>query len=211
MPRAPSELGGELRTFARYLASTFTHPRAALVDLVHDRRGGAFAAVMLGTVAVLYSLVEWLLYREHVTPVPAPFLSIPAHSYYAWATLFCAPAIFGGWLLAGGAMQLVSRAVGGRGSFEELATALAWPTGTATWFALLPDLTTSALGVYEAFGKTAWGHVSQVLFLSLYVVAFGVLYASAVRAVHRVGWRSAIAVGPGGFALYQGFIFLFVR
>ena len=198
-------------TLGQYLASTFTHPRTVFTDLVDDPHGRAYATLVLGIVAVLYSLVEWFLYRQHYNPVPPPFLRIPADQYYAWATLFCAPAFVAGWLLTTGAMQLGARALGGHGRFEDLATAIAWATGVATLFTLIPDLTTSALGMYEAYGKTPWSHVSQAVFISLYVIAFGVLYTSALRAVHGLDWRSACVVGLGGFVLLQGFLFLFIR
>lgn len=192
----------------QYLASTFSHPREAFADLVDDARGSALATLALGTVAVLYSLTEWFLYRQHYDPVPPPFLRIPADQYYAWAALFGAPAIVGGWLLATGAMQLASRALGGEGRFEDLATALAWATGVATLFTLVPDFISSSLGVYATWDPTG---LSWVLFVSLYIIAFGVLYTSATRAVHALAWRSATVVGLGGFMLYQGFIFLFIR
>lgn len=192
----------------QYLVFTFAHPQAALADLVADRRGRAFAAFALGTVAVLYSLTEWFLYQQHYDPVPPPFLRIPTDEYYAWAALFGVPTFIGGWLLATGAMQLCSRALGGHGRFEDLATALAWATGVATLFTLVPDFTSSALGVYETWDPTG---LSWVLFASLYMISLGVLYTSAVRAVHGLGLRSALVVGLGGFVLYGGFIFLFIR
>src|SRR3712207_6322762 len=105
-------------------------------------------------------------------------------------------------------MQLVSRALGGHGRFEDLATALAWATSVATLFTLVPDFTSSALGVYETWDPTG---LFWVLFSMLYVIALGVLYTSAVRVVHGLGWRTAFAVGLGGFVLYGGFIFLFLR
>jgi hypothetical protein len=92
--RKPSNLG-------QYLASTFTHPWAVFAELVDDPRGRTFAALALGTVAVLYSLTEWFLHGQ-TDPIPSPFLRIPTDQYYAWAALFCAPAIVGGWLLATG-------------------------------------------------------------------------------------------------------------
>jgi hypothetical protein len=105
-------------------------------------------------------------------------------------------------------MQLVSRALGGQGRFEDLATTLAWDTGVATLFTVVPDFTSSALGVYETWDPTG---LSWVLFSTLYLIAFGILYTSAVRAVHSLSLRSALLVSLGGFVLYQGFIFLFIR
>jgi hypothetical protein len=161
--------------------------------------------------AIGYSLVEWFLYRERFDPIPAPFLRIPNDSYYAWATLFGAPTIIGGWLVASALIQLIPRAAGGSGRFEDLATALAWATGVATVFSLLPDLATSAFGVYGAYGRQPISHVTQLIFLSLYLLAFLVLYSSSIRVVHALRWRLASVIGVGGFLVYQTFIFLFLR
>jgi hypothetical protein len=176
------------RKIVRYLGLTFAHPQAALAELVADSRGRIFAALALGAVTVLYSLVEWFLYGQH-TPVPPPFLRIPSDEYYAWAALFGVPTFVGCWLLATGTMQLLSRALGGQGKFEDLATAVAWATGVATLFTAVPDFTSSALGVYETWDPTG---LSWVLFATLYLVTHGVLYISAVRAVH--GLQSWLAL-----------------
>ena len=208
--REPASLpsGRTHPTLGHYLAFTLAHPQAALADLVVDPRGRRFAAVLLGIVAVLYSLVEWFLYRQHYDPVPPPFLRIPTDQYYAWATLFCVPAFLGGWLLATGAMQLGARAFGGHGRFEDLATAVAWAIGVATLFTLVPDFLSSALGVYATWDPT--GH-TWVVTSSLYLIAYAVLYSSALRTVHGLGWRSGYGLGLGGVALYHAFFLLFVR
>jgi hypothetical protein len=176
------------------LRSTFMHPQARFADLVNYPRGRAFAALALGTVAVLYSLVELFLYLQHYDPDPPPFVRIPTDEYYAWATLFGIPTIVGGWLLRTGAMQLLSRALGGRGQFEDLATAVAWATGVATVFTLVPDFTSSALGVYASWDPTG---KSWILTVSLYMIAFVILYMTALRVVHGLGQISAFVVGLG--------------
>lgn len=180
-------------------------PFADLVDAPHGR---ASAGLALRTVAVLYSHFEWFLYVRQYDMIPPPFLCIPNEQYYAWATLFCVPTFLGCWLLASGAMQLVSRALGGRGRFEDLASAVAWTIGVATMFTLVPDLTTITLGVYKSWWATS--RVS-LLTISLYVVAFVVLYTAALRAVHGLGRASAILVGLGGVVVCQGVFFLFIR
>ena len=187
---------------------TFTHPRTTFAELVTSPRGRVLAGLALGTVAVLYSLTEWFLYLQHYDPVPPPFLRIPTDQYYAWATLFGVPTIVGGWLLAAGAMQLLARALGGHGRFEHLATALAWATAVATVFTLVPELTSSMLGVYESWDPTG---MSWILTVSLYMIAFVVLYMTALQVVHGLGWISAFVVGAGGFVVYQGVLFLFLR
>jgi len=105
-------------------------------------------------------------------------------------------------------MQLVSRALGGRGRFEDLATALAWSTAVGTLFTLVPDFTSSALGVYASWDPT--GHLWMVT-VSLYLVAFVVLYTSALRVVHGLDRIPAFLVGLGGFIMYQGVLLLFIR
>ena len=195
-------------SFAQYLRWTLVHPRTTLAELVTDPHGRLFAALMLGTVAVLYACVEWFLYRQHYDPVPPPFLRIPTEQYYAWATLLCVPAFVGGWLLTTAAMQLGAGVFGGRGRFEDLATAVAWGIGVATLFTLVPDLLSSALGVYATWDPT--GH-TWVVTSSLYLIANVVLYCSAIRAVHGLGWKPACTLGVAGVLLFHAFFLLFVR
>jgi hypothetical protein len=196
------------KSVARHLASTFSRPGEAFSDLLADPRGHTLAALALLTVAVLYSLTEWFLYLQDYDPVPEPFLRIPTEHYYAWAALFGVPAIVGGWLLASGTTQLAARALGGEGRFEDVATALAWATAVSTLFTLVPDLVSSALGVYACWDPTG---LTWVVFASGYLIAFCVLYTSAVRVVRGLRLSSSIVVALGGFVLYQGFILLFIR
>ena len=132
LPALDSSRRGTGATFGHYLRSTLVRPRSTLAELVLDPHGPTLAALLLGSVAALYSLVEWFLYLQHYEPVPPPFLRIATEQYYAWATVLCVPAFVGGWLLTTGALQLGARAFGGSGRFEHLATALAWGIGVAT-------------------------------------------------------------------------------
>ena len=121
---------------------------------------------------------------------------------------FGVPTIVGDWLLAAAAMQLVSRTLGGNGRFEDLAIAVAWATGVATVLTLVPDLTSSALGVYASWDPT---RMSWILTVSLYTIAFVVLYLTALRVIHGLGRISAFVIGLGSFVLYQGAILMFLR
>jgi hypothetical protein len=190
-------------TPGRFLVYTFIHPRQAFVRLENDPRGRRFAAVALATVALLYSVVEWLLYRARYDPILAPVLRISDTHYYAWAALLGVPVFLGGWLISSAAVQLVARGLGGRGRYEDLATALAWATGVATLFTLVPDLVGSAFGFY--------GTSSPIVFAALYLVASIVLYSGAVRTVHGLGWRAAVPLGVGGFVLHQLVLLLVLR
>lgn len=162
--------------------------------------------------ASAYTVVCALLAWRGVDPVPAPWVAIPADSYYLWAIVFYGPALLAGWLLAAAVIQLWARALGGTGAFEDLVPALGLATALATLATLIPDLVMNVLGVYDGpWSKTWWGWSLAIGWMTAYVVLFFVLYPRAVRAVHGLTRARAVLVGVGGFVVYQGFIFVFIR
>jgi hypothetical protein len=46
--------------------------------------------------------------------------------------------------------------------------------------------------------------MSWILTVSLYTIAFVVLYMTALRVIHGLGRISAFVIGLGSFVLYQG-------
>jgi hypothetical protein len=173
------------------------------------RRSGYLAML---AIASAYTVVCALLAWRGVDPVPGPWLRIPAESYYLWALLFYGATLLAGWLLAAAVMQLWARALGGVGAFEDLVATLGMATALATLPTLVPDLVTNLLGIYDGpWSKTWWGWSLAIGWMTAYLVLFLTLYPRAVRAVHGLNRRRSLFVGLGGFVLYQGFIFVFIR
>lgn len=173
------------------------------------RRYG-YAAML--SLAAGYTLAIGLLARQGAMPVPAPFLRIPDESYYLWSTWFIGLVLLAGWLLAAAAMHLSAHALGGTGTFEDLAPTLGMAIAVASTTTLLPDLLMGILGNYGGEWTAAWyGRTLITGYLTVYVALFLMLFPAVVRAVYGLrSWR-AIASGSSAFFLYQAFLFIFVR
>jgi hypothetical protein len=177
---------------------------------------GAMLAVALG-----YSVVALELALADARPNPAPWLRIASADYFAWGALFYAPVLVAGWLLATAGIHAVARAAGACSSFDDLLVRLAAATAAGTAMTLVPDLVTSPLRVagviseraYEA--QTAGNHGVWFWFtwatLVAYIVVFIVGYGRAVRAGTSLRRPAALALAVAGFALYQGFLLVFIR
>jgi len=85
-----------------------------------------FAAVML--LCILYSVAVFIGFTKGAIPSGyEPFLRIPTGSYYFWQAFFTTPVGLIGWILFAGAAQLLSRRLGGHGSFEDNLAVLGFP------------------------------------------------------------------------------------
>jgi len=124
------------------------------------------------------------------------------------------------WVLASGIVQLLSRGLSGRGSFEDTAAAVGFGIGIATWSSLVHDLTDAALGAagvidmkaYEAAlnGPTFWRALLWTLY-SIYFVWLLVLFAKGIRLAHTIShWKSAF-LALVGFLVYQAVFLVFNR
>lgn len=195
-------------------------PVAWLRRVLSRPQRGRFAFLAMLAMAIAYTLVAVFLAIIGGTPNPAPYLRIPDDSYFFWASFFYTPVLLFGWVLASAVMQIVARALGGSGRFEDTLAVLGVATAVATLPALIPDLALTSVQVvgameyepwfYSVTHGGAWFWIVWVYLLA-YIVAFSVLYPATAIAVHGLSVTKAIATGIASFAIYQGFIFLFLR
>jgi peptidoglycan/LPS O-acetylase OafA/YrhL len=117
-------------------------------------------------------------------------------------------------------MYLLGRAGGGTGTFDDTLARLGPAVAVCTAFTLVPDLVIGALLNFGLMAPEDWlyGVTHPTLTLALvwtyllaYLVAFLVAFPLVVRRVHRLRWPVALAVGWACFAVYQGFLLVFVR
>lgn len=116
------------RRFWSYCWGTIAHPREVVAQVAREEKKVAygFAAVML--LCILYSVAVFIGFTKGAVPGGyEPFLRIPVESYYFWQALFTTPVGLIGWILFAGAAQLLSRRVGGQGSFEDNLAVLGLP------------------------------------------------------------------------------------
>jgi hypothetical protein len=185
-------------------------------DPARLRRG----LLALAALAVAYMACILLLAIGGARPGTDPWLAIPLDTYFYWEALFIGPVIFAGGMLAAAAIHLTARAVGGRGEFDDGMALVGTATAIASLATLVPDTIIGALlcaGVIEA---AAWmdgvTHPSPTLafvwsYLFLYVAAFLALYPAVARVAYGLRGVRAVLTGVTGFAVYQAFLYIFVR
>jgi hypothetical protein len=168
----------------------------------------------------VYTAALFLLWQGGARPGTPPWLAIPAESYFRWETVFIGPVIAAGGLLAASILYLAGRALGGVGSFDDCLALTGTAIGASTLVTAVPDLVIGLLLVLGVVDAEAWmraiTHPTPVLagvwvYLLAYAACFLVSFSAVASAVHRLsGWRP-IVVGAGTFAIYQFFLYLFIR
>jgi hypothetical protein len=176
------------------------------------------AVVLLGMV---YAGAIALLGIGGGVPGSTPWLAIPSASYFLVEAAFTMPVVAGATLLAASTAYLLARALGSRGDYDTTLVTIARATCIATLCSLVPDLfmgLTTAVGVFdggqvsaELIRPSGW-RTFLWIYLTAYLLAFLVLYPTAVSASHpRLRARAATVVGVAAFAVYQGVLLVFIR
>jgi hypothetical protein len=209
-----------MHSLAPYLSGVFTRPTLTFAGLLLDPARMRIGALSMLAMSLLYTLVSINLAVIGGTPNPAPWLRIPTAEYFYWASYFYAVALIAGYVFASAVTQLLARALGGTGGFEDTFALFGFATSMATLPALVPDLALTFLQVaglmdYAPWFQSvthggAWFYLVWVYLLA-YVAYFCAFYPAVVRVVHRLsGYRAALA-GLAGFVAYQAFVFVFIR
>ncbi len=210
-----------LHSFADYYLGTILGPGRTFAALLKDKRRMRFGLLALALNALLYTLVYVFLTRAGGAPSSfTPWLNIPREVYYFNNQFLVAPSMVGCWILAAGVAQLLSRALGGKGSFEDMLCVLGFAICIACLASLAHDLPDSLLGAigllnqreYEVAlnSPTIW----QAILLTLYsisIVWFIVLFTKGIGIVQGLRLGPALLVGFISFAVYQGVFFIFNR
>lgn len=206
-------------TFKDYYLATITKPKTAFTSLVNDHRMLALSAVAVSISAVLYTFVYVFLIFGGGQPFK-PWLDIPLDEYYRYNVFFCAPSMFLGWILAAGVVQILSRVLHGKGSFEQTLAVMGFGISVASWSTGIHDIISSFLGAvhiidqraYEATlnTPTVWRALLWAQML-LYLLWFIFLFTKGVSAVHSLKKWQAVCLGTVGFLVYQLFFLIFNR
>jgi hypothetical protein len=210
-----------LNAFWSYYAGTILRPRRNFAALVSDDRRVRLGLLALAFNALLYTLVYIFLTRAGGAPSSfTPWLAIAPDRYYFYNQFMLLPSMVMAWLLAAAVAQLVSRPLGGRGSFEDTLSVLGFAIAIACLASLLHDLPDSFLGAvglldqrrYEAAlnSPTIWRAILWTLYL-LSLFGFMVLFPLAIQAAQRMRLLPAMLVGWLSFLVYQGVFLIFNR
>lgn len=178
---------------------------------------GLWALLAIG---LAYAACILLLALGGARPNPAPWLAIPPERYFVWEAVFIAPVMFAGGVLAAGSLHLLARAAGGDGRFDDAMALCAHAIALATLTTVVPDTLVGLLLCAGVVSPAAWmAAITQPtavlalvwFYLLAYTAAFLLLFPAAAARVYGLRARGAIAVGAASFAIYQGFLFVFIR
>lgn len=219
--RAPVTIQrSKIEDFGRLLLRVYTAPGEVFGELGDHAARAAIGAVAMIGMSVLYAVVPIFLAVLGGVPVPEPFLRIPSAQYFYWASYFYVPALLAGWVFGSAVFQIVARAQGGAGRFEDTLALVGFATAAATAAALIPDLLVTSAQIAGLMDYGAWRQSVDSFgpwffltwaYLIAYVVLFLAFYAAIGRTLHGLNrWRAAVC-GAAAFAAYQGFILIFIR
>lgn len=215
MKRSETKAGGTLRKFYR---GVFTSPRQTFARLWTDSRRLTFGAVALFISAILYTFAILLLALGSGLPVIPPLLNIPAEDYYFVQVFLMVPVIFSGWILASGVVQILSKPLGRRGTFEDTAALLGFAIVPPTFVTLIPDGISGILSVLGVIGPDpllwtthGFGQVVSTAYIVLYVIWFLVLFPLAVATAQKLSFGRVAALGGVGFLVYQSMLLIILR
>lgn len=186
--RSPSTFAERLRT----------NPRSAFVGLRN-----------VLTIAILYEIVIllWAFGADDVT-LPA-FLRIPEQQYYFYELAFVIPVFLVTWLLACGTAYLLSKALGGSGSFDALLGGFGLAMAISAYFTLIPDYiqgilwTTGLVPFAEYLEITGRGILAVIVwaYIAAYTLAHLVYYTITVRHTQGLGTIRSAAVAVVSFVV----------
>ncbi len=209
------------KSFGGYLLGTLIHPKRTFETLLNDHRKLRMGLLAISLNAFLYTLVYIFLWHGGGAPSSfTPWLAISKEVYYFYNRFWLAPSMFGCWILSAGVTQLLSRLFSGKGSFEGTLSVFGFGITTASFIALLHDLTDSFLGAiglldlrwYEVAlnSPTIWRFILLLLY-SIALFMLLVLLIKGVRTSQQIKRLPAIFIGFVAFIVYQGVFFIFNR
>ena len=178
------------RNFWSYCGGIIIHPQQTIRQVIMEEKKVAygFAAVLL--LSVLYSiavLVSWA--KGGVPSGYEPFLRIPTGSYYFWQTFFTVPIGLIGWILFAGSAQLLSRKLGGQGSFEENLALLGFTYVLMLPFSWLPEF----IGIFlpHPWGTAIYGGTVTAIRVGISVIWVTVISVLALKQAQRLSTSRA--------------------
>jgi hypothetical protein len=202
-----------------YLRTTYNPTRAFKEVLSGNYFRAGFVYMLIPT--CLYTLMYVMLHLGHGAPSTfTPWLNIPKEQYYFYNQFLAAPSMVLAWFAAAAYVQVVSRAVGGKGTFEETLALLGLSISVAMWTTLLHDLAMSFLSATQIIDArqheiamntpTVWRTILWICFAA-YFFAFTVLFYKTVRVAQKTGKIVSFFIGFTGFVLFQGIFLIFNR
>ena len=172
------------------------NPKQAFVGLKH-----------VLVIAVLYEIAI-LLWALGTTEVTLPsFLRIPEEQYYFYELIFVIPVFIITWLLASSIAYLLSKMVGGKGSFDSILGGFGLTMAVSAYISLIPDYiqgilwSTGWVPFTEYQEVTSRGILLVVVwtYMIAYTLAHLLLYSITIQQTQNLSRTRSIFVAFGSF------------
>jgi len=194
-------------------------PRTAITELASNPRAVFVGFKHIFILAVLYELVFVLWALGDATVTMPAFLKIPEDRYYFYELIFAIPVFFIVWIVAGGTAYLLSKAIGGNGSYDTMLGGFGIAALISAYFALIPDFiqgvlwTTGWMPFAEYQEATSRGPLLVLVwgYIVAYNVSYLVLYTATIRYSQNFGILKSAIVAIISYFTSVGIFITFVR
>ena len=201
--------------------NTIYKPRKVFEDLIMQEDLYKRSLVYISIPIVCYTLLYIFLTMANGAPSTlTPWLNISKDDYYSINRFLLAPSMVICWFTATSFIQVVSRLIGGKGTFEQTLSTISLSISIAMWGALIHDLPMSflsATGVIDARqheiamnSPTIFRTILWICYL-IYSLAFFILFPLSVRVVQKLNWTKSIVIGLMAFFIFQTIFLIFNR
>jgi len=194
-------------------------PKATITRLANDPRAAFVGFKHILLFAVLYEIVIALWAFGDATPTMPAFLKIPVDQYYYYQLIFQIPMIVIVWLLAGGIAYMLSKALGGNGSYDTILAGFGITALVSAYFVLIPDFIQGALwstgwvpfAEYQEATSRGLLFVLVWSYITAYEVCYLVLYTVTIRYSQNLSTLKSAIVATISFFASAGIYITIVR
>lgn len=210
-----------MNQFLKTYIQTIYQPLKSFTWLVAHENTLRLSFVYILIPVTLYTLMYvFLTIAEGAPSSLTPWLNISKENYYSINRFLLAPSMVVCWFTATSYMHVISRFLGGTGTYEQSLATIALSISISMWPALIHDLPMSflsATGIIDA-GEHEIAMNTPTIFrtilwacYSIYFIAFLILFPLGVRIVHKLSKAKSIAIGVTSFVIFQILFLVFNR
>lgn len=194
-------------------------PKTTITRLANDPRAAFVGFKHIFILAVLYELAFLLWALGDATVTMPAFLKIPEDRYYFYELIFAIPVFFIVWIVASGAAYLLSKAIGGNGSYDTMLGGFGIAALISAYFSLIPDFiqgvlwTTGWVPFTEYQEATSRGPLLVCVwgYIIAYNVSHLVLYTVTIRYSQNLGILKSAIVAIISYFTSIGIFITFIR
>ena len=194
-------------------------PKTAIASLANDPRAAFVGFKHIFLYAVLYEFVTVLWAFGDARPTMPAFLKIPDDQYYYYQLIFEIPMILIAWLLAGSIAYVLSKALGGNGSYDTILGGFGIAALVSAYFVLIPDFiqgvlwSTGWIPFSEYQETTSRGPLVVLIwgYIVAYNVSYLVLYTTTIRYSQNLGKFNSAFVATISFYASAGIFITITR